>query len=46
MFLSACLYECKKKKMLNKIDLSVPLKMKMSPKIFAKETNCPPVIKY
>ena len=46
MFLSACLYECKKRKNELKIDLSVPLKMKMSPKIFAKETNCPPVIKY
>ena len=28
-----------------KINLSVPLKIKMSPKIFAKGTNCPPVIK-
>ena len=28
-----------------KINLSVPLKIKMSPKIFAQGTNCPPVIK-
>ena len=33
------------KKMLNKINLSAPLKRKMSPKILAKGTNCPLVIK-
>ena len=27
------------------VQISVPLKMKMSPKILAKGTNCPPVIK-
>ena len=35
MFLSACLYECKKRKCRIKINMSVPLKMKMSSKIFA-----------
>ena len=41
MFLLACLYECQKNVEL-KINLSVPLKIKMSPKIFAKGTECPP----
>ena len=27
------------------VQISVPLKMKMSPKILTKGTNCPPVIK-
>ena len=44
MFLLACLYECKKKCWI-KINLSVPLKIKVSPKILAMGTNCPPVIK-
>ena len=34
-----------KKKCWIKINLSVPLKIKVSPKILARGTNCPPVIK-
>ena len=40
MLLLAWQYECeKKKKSWIKINLSVPLKIKMSPKIFARGTN-------
>ena len=45
-FVGLTVWMWKEKKMLIiKINLSVPLKMKMSPKIFAKGTNCPQVIK-
>ena len=39
-------YFCPKSKKTNPLhQISVPLKIKMSPKILAKGTNCPPVIK-